>query len=76
MREYGKVLKVPRADQLKCHDIRRGHAKDLQQAGASLREILEAGQWSSPRFLKYLDLDALEKDIVISAHIAESDDEE
>ena len=71
----------------RCHDLRRGHAKDLQQAGSTLKEILEvriawrfgsrclvveAGEWRSPAFLRYLDLDVLERDIVVDAHAAES----
>ena len=76
LKECCSKLRIPRAMEFVCHDLRRGHAKDLQQAGASLREILDAGQWRSPRFLKYLDLDSLEKDLVVSAHLAESSDEE
>jgi hypothetical protein len=76
LKECCAKLRVPHAAEFVCHDFRRGHAKDLQQAGASLREILDAGQWRSPRFLKYLDMDSLEKDLVVSAHIAESSDEE
>ena len=76
LKECCAKLRVPYAAEVVCHDLRRGHAKDLQQVGASLREILDAGQWRSPRFLKYLDMDSLEKDLVVSAHIAESSDEE
>ena len=76
LKECCAKLRVPHAAEAVCHDLRRGHAKDLQQAGASLREILDAGQWRSPRFLKYLDMNSLEKDLVVSAHLAESSDEE
>ena len=69
------AVKLTKARSFTCHDLRRGHAKDLQQAGATLKEILEAGQWTSPRFLAYLDLDELEKDVVVDAHLAESDEE-
>ena len=69
-------LKVPKAQSLRCHDLRRGRAKDLQPAGATLREILEAEQWRSPQFFKYLDLDQLHREMAVSAHLAESDDEE
>ena len=34
-------------------------------SGAPLWEILEAGQWASPAFLKYLDLNKLDEDLVI-----------
>ena len=70
------IQKVKQANMYRLHDLRRGHAKDLQSTGASLKEILEAGQWSSPRFLKYLDLDELEKDFVVEAHVADSDEDE
>ena len=45
-------------------------------AGASLYEILKAGEWRSPAFLDYLDLHSLERDAVIQAHVEESEDEE
>jgi len=41
--------------------------------GAPLYEILEAGDWKSPAFLKYLDRARLERDLVIQAHLDESD---
>ena len=47
----------------------------LCREGASLYEILKAGEWSSPAFLSYLDLHSLEKDAVIQAHVDESDEE-
>ena len=68
--------KLKKANMFKCHDFRRGHTKDLQLAGATLRQILEAGEWSSPRFLKYMDMNQLDKDVVISAHLEESSDED
>ena len=60
----------------RSHDFRRGHARDLQASGAPLREILIAGEWRSPAFLQYLDLDTMEHDIVLQAHWAESSDNE
>ena len=44
-------------------------------SGATLYEILAAGEWRSPAFLKYIDLAQLETDMVIQAHVDESDDE-
>ena len=44
--------------------------------GASLYEILEAGEWSSPAFMKYLDYHRLEAEVVLQAHVDESDDED
>ena len=58
------------------HDLRRGHALDLQLAGAPLQVILEAGGWRSPAFLKYLDLHQLDRDLVVQSHIDESSSDE
>lgn len=33
------------------------------------------GEWSSPAFLKYMDWLRLEADLVVHAHLAESEDE-
>ena len=69
------ALKVKQAELFRCHDFRRGHSEDMRNAGATLKEILGAGQWRSPRFLEYLDLDALNTEVVVSAHRDESSDE-
>ena len=70
-------LKVPNAGRYRTHDIRRGHTQDLVDNGASLAQILSAGQWKSPAFLQYVNLDDLERDAVVEAHMEESssDDE-
>ena len=70
------MLKLEHAQLYRLHDLRRGHAEDLRRSGAPLKVILEAGQWTSPRFLNYLNLDELERDLVIEAHVAESDEED
>ena len=44
--------------------------------GAPLWKILQAGEWRSPAFLKYLDLHCLDKDLVMQTHVGESDSEE
>ena len=70
------LLEVPNYEQCRCHDLRRGHARDLQLKGAGLAEILDAGQWSSPAYLKYFDVHALEASAVLEAHMDESSDDE
>ena len=75
LREVLEILGVKDCREYATHDFRRGHAEDLRAAGATLREILEAGEWRSPAFLKYLDLVALEMDMVVQAHLDESEDE-
>ena len=69
-------LKVPQSGIYRTHDLRRGHARDMQKNGSTLCQILEAGQWKSPAFLTYLDVQALEHDAVVEAHLAESSGEE
>ena len=68
-------LNVDNAEIYRTHDLRRGHARDLQMYGSTLYEILEAGEWRSPAFLKYLDLNSLERDTVLEAHLDESSDD-
>ena len=48
----------------------------MQACGRTLAEILQAGEWSSPAFMKYLDMMALERDAVMEAHLDESGDED
>ena len=67
-------LDVVKSELYRTHDLRRGHALDLQCSGAPLWQILEAGEWSSPAFLKYLDLHKLDTELVVQAHVNESDE--
>ena len=69
------ILGVPDAMKYRTHDFRRGHAKDLQMSGAPLYTILVAGEWWSPAFLEYIAMHRLETDLVIQAHLEESDGE-
>ena len=69
-------MQVPQAKYYRSHDLRRGHARDMQANGSTLRDILNAGEWRSPAFLQYLDLEQLEDDCVVEAHLAESSGEE
>ena len=64
---------VAQAGEYRTHDLRRGHALDLQLSGAPLYDILAAGDWKSPAFLQYLDRYQLEQDVVMQAHLDESD---
>ena len=75
LREMLSAAGVQGSESYRTHDLRRGHALDLQLSGAPLWEILQAGEWSSPAFLKYLDLHCLDRDLVVQAHAGESDSE-
>ena len=76
LREMLKAVGVQGSATYRTHDLRRGHALDLQLSGAPLWQILQAGEWTSPAFLKYLDLHRLDTDFVVQAHAGESDSEE
>ena len=62
-----------KAEQYRTHDFRRGHAEDLRASGAPLLEILQAGDWKSPAFMTYMNMEQLESETVMQAHYAESD---
>ena len=63
-RELLTLLEIPKAAKYRTHDFRRGHARDLQSSGATLAEILRYGEWHSPAYKKYLDLEVLEEEAV------------
>ena len=71
-----EALGVPKARLYRTHDIRRGHARDMQARGATLGEILRAGGWRSAGFLAYLDLVELEAEAVLEAHLEADEDDE
>ena len=71
-----KELGVENAGDYRTQDFRRGHAKDLQVRGAGVKEILAAGEWGSPAYLKYQDLELLEHNLVIQGHLYNSSDED
>ena len=75
LRDTLKKLRVPEPESYGTHDFRRGHAKDLQQSGVELVQILAARDWRSPRPMKsaYLDMGCLEKDVVLETAL-QSDD--
>ena len=52
------------------------HARDLQAKGTPLHMILAAGEWRSPAFLDYLDVNELEADAVVEAHMNDSSGDE
>jgi len=58
-------------------DAQKAKSSAMLYPGASLAEILRAGQWRSPAFLAYVDTEALENNVVLEAHLDESssDDE-
>ena len=76
LRDMLSFLNVPDAMHFRTHDLRRGHAEDLKLSGANLFEILKAGEWRSPAFHKYLDVNELESAAVVEAHLEDESDED
>ena len=76
LREMLMELQIPEANKYRTHDFRRGHADDMRRNGATLGEILRAGDWRSPAFLFYLDKLQLDHDRTVEAHALESTDED
>ena len=68
-------LAVPSANLYRCHDLRRGHARDLFDAGSPLEDTLRHGEWRGKAVRKYLDECDLEQQVVLEA-VLESDDEQ
>ena len=78
-----RALGIQNANSYRTHDLRRGHAKDLQLSNAPLSVILRAGEWrctgptiscalrsARPRscaFLAYSDEHDLERDATVEA---------
>ena len=76
LRQMLHIAEVPGFNTYWCHDLRRGHARDMQARGRPLWEILKAGEWRSAAFLEYLDRESLNNDAVNQAHIEELIDSE
>ena len=74
LRDSLLTLAVPQADLYRCHDLRRGHARDLFDSGTPLEDILRHGEWRGKSVRKYLDECDLEQQVVLEAAL-ESEDE-
>ena len=80
LREMLLTLKIVDAIMYRTHDLRRGHAADIQQNGGTIQEILTAGEWKPGSHLAYLDRESVEAGAVNEAHlqliVAESSSDE
>ena len=70
LRRRLSCLGVAGAEEHVLRDFRRGHAMDLAESGAPLWQILLAGEWKSPAFLLYLDLNKIEMEAIMEAQQA------
>ena len=81
LRQLLALLAIADASKYRCHDLRRGHVRDLQMRGKRAEEIKRTGQWKSRRVMvrNYLDdelaLDGTVDGTLLSDIVASSDDE-
>ncbi len=68
---------VVNADACGTHSFRRGHAQDIVEFGGRVTDILKAGDWQMPAWMRYLDVEKMERQAVAEAHFgaSSSDDE-
>lgn len=76
LRSVLHTLGVENCSWYRTHDLRRGHALDMQLNGSTLQQILAAGEWRSPAFMQYLSMVDLELGAVVEAHQGESSSED
>ena len=62
-----RAVGAERPEEFDTKALRRGHALDLVERGASLAEILRAGGWRSAAFIEYLPVESLERDATLEA---------
>ena len=72
----GHAQDLVESGMIKSHLHARGCWSSSHVAGASLAVILSAGEWKSPAFLAYIDQAKLETDVVVAAHVDDSDDDD
>ena len=70
LRQILNELGIPRANEYRTHDLRRGHADDIAKTGGRLIELLQMGEWAdkSMAYMSYLDYMKLEAETVVNAH--------
>ena len=66
---------VPNPEELGSHAIRRGRARDLLDAGASLADVMLAGEWRSSAVLFYLRRHQLDEAAMAKLVLDNSDSE-
>ena len=62
-----RAVGAERPEEFDAKALRRGHALDLVERGASLAEILRAGGWRSAACIEYLPVESLERDATLEA---------
>ena len=70
-------IRVPNAELYRCHDLRRGHADDLREAGVDMGELRAMlDHLSDAAKLRYLNTVELEASRVARGHFGGSSSED
>ena len=75
VRRFSVILGMPHASDITFKSFRAGKATQLAAQGVSLGDIVNAGEWKSNAFLRYVDEDLIGPNGLLD-HLAESIDEE
>ena len=75
LRQYLVLLGTRGAQSYTLKSFRAGKATALAAAGASVGQILLAGEWKSQAFLRYVDTDVVDEAAVLATALCDSDAE-
>ena len=75
LRQFLSLLGKPRPQAFCSHALRRGGATDVWEATKSVAAVLNAGEWYSPAFLRYLKSEVVDEEAFIAAVADLSGDE-
>ena len=76
VKELAEHVGVPEASNCGTHSLRRGMAQDIMDMGGSLPALLNAGDWSSSAYLKYLRVSQTDDTAVAKAMMLMSGSED
>ena len=76
MKQLAEIIGVDEAPNVGTHSLRRGMAQDILDMGGSLPSLLNAGDWASSAYLKYLRTSQTEDLAVAQAIMCLSESEE
>ena len=75
MRRLLTLLGTPDAHQCSWKAVRSGRATEMAADGFTLAKILEAGEWRSSAFLRYIDETAADQGQSLRAALEENDED-
>ena len=75
LRKYLNLLGIPNAQEYTLKAFRAGRATAMAAGGSSLGVILQAGDWRSAAFLRYLDETTIDTAAFLQQTLEGSDEE-